>query len=69
MNVLSEHGFRADGRRPEQIRNISCKLSVCPEADGSAYIEQGNTRVSYSIFIHTKYLCWHPSESPPKPSS
>ncbi|KAF8382485.1 exos-4.1 [Pristionchus pacificus] len=50
MNVLSEHGFRADGRRPEQIRNISCKLSVCPEADGSAYIEQGNTRIMCAVY-------------------
>lgn len=50
MNVLNEHGFRCDGRRPEQIRNISCKLGVYPQADGSAYIEQGNTRVMCAVY-------------------
>ncbi|GMT08207.1 hypothetical protein PENTCL1PPCAC_30381 [Pristionchus entomophagus] len=50
MNVLNEHGFRSDGRRPEQIRNISCKLGVYPQADGSAYIEQGNTRVLCAVY-------------------
>ena len=45
MNVLNEHGFRLDGRRPEQIRNVSCRLGVYAQADGSAYLEMGNTRV------------------------
>lgn len=47
MNILSEHGFRQDGRRPNQIRNINCKLGVYSQADGSAYLEQGNTKVIY----------------------
>lgn len=45
MNIISEHGFRLDGRKPHQIRNINYKLGVYTQADGSAYLEQGNTKV------------------------
>uniref|UniRef100_A0A914RH88 Uncharacterized protein n=1 Tax=Parascaris equorum TaxID=6256 RepID=A0A914RH88_PAREQ len=40
MNIISEHGFRIDGRKPHQI--------LYTQADGSAYLEQGNTKV-YSL--------------------
>jgi len=43
--LLSEHAFRLDGRRSHQIRNINCQLGVSSHADGSAIIDQGNTRV------------------------
>ncbi len=43
--LLSEHLFRLDGRRANQIRNINCQLGVSCHADGSAIIDQGNTRV------------------------
>lgn len=50
MSILSEHGFRQDGRSPYQIRNISCTLGVHTQADGSAYIEQGNTKVLCAVY-------------------
>jgi exosome complex component RRP41 len=46
MDLLSEHGYRQDGRKSDQIRNISCRLGVYAQADGSAYLEQGNTKVN-----------------------
>lgn len=52
MNVISEHGFRFDGRRPNQIRNISCRMGVYQQAEGSAYIEQGNTKVRNTKFVN-----------------
>uniref|UniRef100_A0A1I7XSD5 RNase_PH domain-containing protein n=1 Tax=Heterorhabditis bacteriophora TaxID=37862 RepID=A0A1I7XSD5_HETBA len=50
MNIISEHGFRIDGRRPHQIRNINCRLGIYPQAEGSAYIEQGNTKVICAVY-------------------
>lgn len=47
MDLLSEHGYRQDGRKPDQIRNINCRLGVYSQADGSAYLEQGNTKVPF----------------------
>ncbi|KHN77326.1 Putative exosome complex component RRP41 [Toxocara canis] len=50
MNIISEHGFRQDGRKPQQIRNINYKLGVYTQADGSAYLEQGNTKVLCAVY-------------------
>uniref|UniRef100_A0A0K0CYX3 RNase_PH domain-containing protein n=1 Tax=Angiostrongylus cantonensis TaxID=6313 RepID=A0A0K0CYX3_ANGCA len=50
MNIVSEHGFRLDGRRPHQIRNITATLGTLPDADGSAFFEQGNTKVLCAVY-------------------
>lgn len=49
-SIISEHGFRQDGREPCQIRNISVNFGVYPQADGSAYFEQGNTKVLCAVY-------------------
>ncbi len=41
--VLSE-GIRADGRRPDEIRPISCEINVLPGAHGSAVFTRGQTQ-------------------------
>jgi polyribonucleotide nucleotidyltransferase len=41
--VLSE-GIRADGRKPEEIRQISCEVNVLPGAHGSAVFTRGQTQ-------------------------
>merc|ERR1711865_737596 len=43
-------GLRADGRRPPEIRTVRCKLGIFEKADGSAYLQQGNTRCTVSIY-------------------
>jgi len=48
--LLSEDGFRFDGRRPNELRQIHCKMGVYKQADGSAYIEQGNTKVLATVY-------------------
>lgn len=53
MNIISEHGYRQDGRKPNEIRNINCKLDIYPESDGSAYYEQGNTKLCYYSFLES----------------
>ncbi|KAL3990549.1 3' exoribonuclease family domain 1 protein [Acanthocheilonema viteae] len=50
MSIISEHGYRRDGRKPHQIRNLNYKLGVYSQADGSAYLEQGNTKVLCAVY-------------------
>uniref|UniRef100_A0A915D0G8 Exoribonuclease phosphorolytic domain-containing protein n=1 Tax=Ditylenchus dipsaci TaxID=166011 RepID=A0A915D0G8_9BILA len=50
MNVINEFGYRQDGRKSNQIRNISYKMGSYPQADGSAYLEQGGTKVSCTVY-------------------
>jgi exosome complex component RRP41 len=45
FELLADHGLRLDGRRAEELRLINCRLGVFGQADGSAYLEQGNTKV------------------------
>ena len=54
--MLSEFGFRKDARLPKQIRNIIYQTGIYSNADGSAYIEQGGTKVSLLFIILKIYL-------------
>lgn len=42
-SVLTD-GIRADGRKPDEIRDISCELNVLPGAHGSAVFTRGQTQ-------------------------
>lgn len=42
-SVLTD-GIRADGRKPDEIRNISCEVNVLPGAHGSAVFTRGQTQ-------------------------
>ncbi|XP_072377320.1 exosome complex component RRP41 [Diabrotica undecimpunctata] len=48
--LLSKGGLRLDGRRPNELRRIRCKLGVFSAPDGSAYIEQGLTKVLAAVY-------------------
>lgn len=50
LELLSDQGFRIDGRRSHELRKIQCKLGVFSQADGSAYVEQGNTKVLAAVY-------------------
>lgn len=50
MELITDQGLRLDGRRPHELRRIKCKLGVFEEPDGSAYLEQGNTKVLAAIY-------------------
>ena len=50
MELLSDQGFRIDGRRPEELRRIQGRMGVFSQADGSAYLEQGNTKVLAAVY-------------------
>ena len=40
MELLSDEGFRFDGRKPDEFRKISGRLGVFDHADGSAILQQ-----------------------------
>ena len=48
--LLSDEGFRFDGRRSNELRQIRCNMGVYKQADGSAYLEQGNTKVLATVY-------------------
>ncbi|ESN94698.1 hypothetical protein HELRODRAFT_95842 [Helobdella robusta] len=50
LELLSDEQFRADGRRPNEIRRVRCKMGVFKQADGSAYLEQGDTKVLAAVY-------------------
>lgn len=50
MEMLSDQGLRFDGRRGHELRRMNCKLAVLEQADGSAYLEMGNTNVLAAIY-------------------
>lgn len=48
--LISRIGLRLDGRRPNELRRIRCKLGVFSQPDGSAYLEQGLTKVLAAVY-------------------
>lgn len=48
--LLTEAGLRVDGRKVDELRKINCKLGVFEQADGSAYLEMGQTNVLAAVF-------------------
>lgn len=42
---------RADGRTPTEVRPVRFTLGYLPYAEGSALIEQGNTRVICAVSV------------------
>lgn len=50
FELLSDQGLRMDGRKSGELRRIRCNLGVFGQADGSAYLEQGNTKVLAAVY-------------------
>lgn len=50
QDLISDQGLRLDGRRSAELRRIQCKLGVFSQPDGSAYLEQGNTKVLAAVY-------------------
>jgi len=48
--VLREHR-RADGRRPDEIRQVTCEVGLLPRAHGSALFTRGQTQVLSSVTL------------------
>ena len=58
--LIDKKGIRLDGRKPDELRPIKLEVGVLPNADGSAYIEQGKNKILAAAFgpreLHPKHL-------------
>ena len=52
FELLSDQGLRLDGRKAGELRRIACRMGVFGQADGSAYLEQGNTKVLAAVYYY-----------------
>ena len=50
MEIINDGGYRSDGRRQYELREIDIDLSPQGQADGSATYKQGLTEVQVSVF-------------------
>lgn len=50
LEYISLDGLRLDGRRATEVRKIRTQQGALARADGSAYYEQGHTRVLAAIY-------------------
>jgi len=51
--LIDKKGVRLDGRKPDELRPIKLEVGVLSNADGSAYIEQGEKQ-NFSRSLWTK---------------
>ncbi len=60
IKLINEKGLRIDGRKPDELRPVIMEVGVLKNADGSAYVQQGNTKVIAAVYgpreIHPKHL-------------
>ena len=52
------NSFRADGRRPDQLRPVQFRNRIAPYATGSTLIEWGNTRVICGVTVEETVPRW-----------
>jgi len=50
VRLITEEGLRHDGRRPEDLRPIKMQVGVLSNADGSAIVEYGKTKVIAAVY-------------------
>ena len=58
--LITDEGRRIDGRGPADLRPVHIEVDVLANADGSAYVEQGGTKVLAAVYgpkeIHPRHL-------------
>jgi len=57
MELLSDEGFRFDGRRAAEFRKIQGRLGVFDHADGSAILQQVNLLNDWIYSSQRDELC------------
>jgi len=50
IKLITEDGLRIDGRKPDQLRPIKMEVGILKNADGSAYVEYGNTKILAAVY-------------------
>jgi exosome complex component RRP41 len=58
--LILDNGLRLDGRRPDELRPMKMEVGVLKNADGSAIIEVGNTKILAAVYgpreMHPRHL-------------
>ncbi|WFO76051.1 exosome complex exonuclease Rrp41 [Desulfurococcaceae archaeon MEX13E-LK6-19] len=57
--LIREDGLRHDGRRPDELRPIRMEVGVLKNADGSALVEFGKTKVIAAVYGPREVLPKH----------
>jgi polyribonucleotide nucleotidyltransferase len=52
-NMILKQGIRADGRKPEEIRKITCDVGILPRTHGSALFVRGETQCLAAVTLGT----------------
>ena len=48
--LVDKKGIRLDGRKIDELRPVKMQVGVIPNADGSAYLEQGRNKVLVGVY-------------------
>jgi exosome complex component RRP41 len=48
--LIDKKGIRIDGRKVDELRPVKMQVGVLPNADGSAYLEQGRNKVLVGVY-------------------
>jgi len=48
--LIDKKGIRLDGRKLDEIRPVKMEVGVLPNADGSAYLEQGKNKILVGVY-------------------
>jgi exosome complex component RRP41 len=48
--LIDKKGIRLDGRKVDELRPVKMDVGVLPNADGSAYLEQGRNKILVGVY-------------------
>jgi len=48
--LIDKKGIRIDGRKLDEIRPVKMEVGILPNADGSAYLEQGKNKILVGVY-------------------
>jgi len=48
--LIDKKGIRLDGRKVDELRPVKMEVGVLPNADGSAYLEQGRNKILVGVY-------------------
>jgi exosome complex component RRP41 len=48
--LIDKKGIRVDGRKIDELRPVKMEVGILPNADGSAYLEQGRNKILVGVY-------------------
>jgi exosome complex component RRP41 len=48
--LIDKKGIRLDGRKLDELRPVKMEIGILPNADGSAYLEQGKNKILAGVY-------------------